>query len=799
MSVELLAPAGSYESMKAAYAAGADAVYIGGRRFGARAYADNPDTDELLDAIAYAHLRNKKIYLTVNTLVKQQELTDFVKYLEPYYEAGLDALIVQDMGVMKIIQEYFPDIDLHASTQMTITGVRGASLLKKLGASRVVTARELSLKEIRKIKEEVDIEIESFVHGALCFCYSGQCLFSSMIGGRSGNRGRCAQPCRLPYQLREGQNLLSKTGENYLMSPKDMCTLSLIPDLIENGVYSFKIEGRMKRPEYTAGVTKIYRKYIDLYEKEGRKNFQIKKDDLENLMDLYNRGGFSEGYYQTHNGPKMMSMQRPNHWGTEAGRLLNTKKTGVCKALEDLHPGDVLEYRSGKNLKEYTLANSVAKGKEFVFPGISGNKQENLSLIYRTKNAALLSDLKTDYIDRKNSVKIHGKFILSMEKPAILTVSAAKCSVTLHGDCPVAALKKPLSVADIEKQLRKTGNTDFEFESIDIDLRGDLFLPLQVLNDLRRNALDQLKEKMIREFWRKKKPQNPSLGNVKNMKESYETNSIPYMTVSVENLEQLQPVLEDESVRRIYISHSCFHDREDFIRCSGKVIEKCHNYEKECFYILPWIFRTHAEDYYDEAAWKMAEAFDGVLIKSLEELSYLQEKEYAKPMITDHNLYIWNRAAKDFWKEQNVMLDTMPQELNSREIRERGCTGSEIIVYGYQPLMVSAQCFSKNTVGCSKEKKICYLKDRKNKSFPVKNECSFCYNVVYNSAPLELAGAGQELSSLAPDSVRLSFTIESEEQVRKVLHVYDRLFTDADRLKPVFSEFTRGHFKRGVE
>ncbi|MGN0354969.1 MAG: U32 family peptidase [Muricoprocola sp.] len=793
MSVELLAPAGSYESMKAAYAAGADAVYIGGSRFGARAYADNPDTDELLDAIAYAHLRNKKIYLTVNTLMKQQELTDFVRYIEPYYEAGVDALIVQDMGAMKIIQECFPDIDIHASTQMTITGVRGASLLKKLGASRVVTARELSLQEIREIKNQVDIEMESFVHGALCFCYSGQCLFSSMIGGRSGNRGRCAQPCRLPYQLGEEKN------QSYLMSPKDMCTLSLIPDLIENGVYSFKIEGRMKRPEYTAGVTKVYRKYIDLYEKEGRKNFYVKKEDLEILMDLYNRGGFSEGYYQTHNGPRMMSMQRPNHWGTEAGRILNTKKSGTCKALEELHAGDVLEYRSGKELKEYTLAGPVAKGKEFVFPGIAGNKKERQAIIYRTKNAALLSELKTEYIDRKNSVKIHGKFILSMEKPAILTVSTGQYSVTLQGESPVAALKKPLSAADIEKQLRKTGNTDFEFESIDIELEENLFLPLQVINDLRRNALDQLKKQMISSCMRKQKSREYDF-EAKEQDEVFgEQKVFPYLTASIESLEQLQPLLEDESIRRIYISHSCFHDREEFIKCSGQVIEKCHSYEKECFYILPWIFRTHAERYYDQVVWRMAEAFDGMLIKNLEEFPFLQEKGYARPVMTDHNLYIWNTAAKDFWKEQHVTMDTVPQELNCREIRKRGCRGSEIIVYGYQPLMVSAQCFLKNTEGCSKEKKVCYLKDRKNKSFPVKNECSFCYNVVYNSSPLELAGAGQELISLAPDSVRLTFTIESKEQVRKILHVYDRLFTEGDRLKPVFSDFTRGHFKRGVE
>lgn len=304
--VEILAPAGSFESMKAAVAAGADAVYIGGSRFGARAYADNPGEDQLLEAIDYVHLYGKKLYLTVNTLMKEEEMGELYDYLKPYYERGLDAVIVQDLGVLSFVRKHFPGLAIHASTQMTITGVRGAALLKEMGAERVVTARELSLDEIRKIHNQVDVEIESFVHGALCYCYSGQCLFSSLIGGRSGNRGRCAQTCRLPFDVKRGSRSLNGSDEKYVLSLKDLCTLDLIPQMIEGGIFSMKIEGRMKSPRYTAGVVSIYRKYTDLYLKNGKNGYQVEEKDRKLLLDLFDRGGQTEGYYRQHNGRDMV-------------------------------------------------------------------------------------------------------------------------------------------------------------------------------------------------------------------------------------------------------------------------------------------------------------------------------------------------------------------------------------------------------------------------------------------------------------------------------------------------------------
>ncbi len=301
--IELLAPAGSYESLVAAVNAGADAVYMGGTRFGARAYADNPETDRFIDGIKYAHRYGSKVYMTVNTLFKPGEIKELKEYIKPYYCAGVDAILVQDIGALKVLRDSYPDLPVHASTQMTVANADSALYLKRLGITRVVPARELSLAEIKNIKDKAQIEVETFVHGALCYCYSGQCLMSSLIGGRSGNRGRCAQPCRLEYDADGGP----KTGT--LLSLKDLCSIDILPKLAQAGIDSFKIEGRMKSPRYTAGVTQIWRKYIDLYESKGESGYKVDPEDKKMLSDLYDRGGSTEGYYFEHNGRDMMAWE----------------------------------------------------------------------------------------------------------------------------------------------------------------------------------------------------------------------------------------------------------------------------------------------------------------------------------------------------------------------------------------------------------------------------------------------------------------------------------------------------------
>ena len=332
--VELLAPAGNYEGFLGAINAGADAVYLGGTQFGARAYADNFTEEEILKAIAYAHLFDRKVYLTVNTLLKDEELEELPAYLRLLYNAGLDGVIVQDMGVFLCIRENFPHLALHVSTQMTLTGEYGVKMLKTLGAVRVVPARELSLAEIIEIKQNTDIEIEAFIHGAMCYCYSGQCLFSSILGGRSGNRGRCAQPCRLPYRIGKNHSIAGKTEEKYPLSLKDLCTIDLLPDLIAAGIDSFKIEGRMKKPEYAAGVTAIYRKYLDRYEVCGAEGYVVEEADKKELASLYIRSQTQDGYYFRQNGPEMLTFDSPAYSGSDEVLLSNIRSRYLETSLK---------------------------------------------------------------------------------------------------------------------------------------------------------------------------------------------------------------------------------------------------------------------------------------------------------------------------------------------------------------------------------------------------------------------------------------------------------------------------------
>ena len=794
MKVELLAPAGSYESMVAAYSAGADAVYIGGAKFGARAFADNLDTEQMKKAIDYAHIRGRKLYLTVNTLLKQKETEELYDYLLPFYREGLDAVIVQDFGVFQMVREAFPDMDLHASTQMTVTGVRGAAWLQERGASRVVTARELSMEEIRKIHEQVPVEIESFVHGALCFCYSGQCLLSSMIGGRSGNRGRCAQPCRLPYQLYEEDSLLSR--DPYLMSPKDMCTLDLIPELVESGIYSFKMEGRMKKPEYTAGITSVYRKYIDQYLNDGKENFMVRPEDRSLLMDLYNRGGFSQGYYQQHNGKDMMSMQRPNHWGTEAAKMISAGRETKWKALEDLNIRDVLELRSAKEKREYTLSQNVAKGA--VFSMKTGNgREKNGMLLYRTRNEKLISEIRKTYLDNPYKVGIDGELLLQKKCAAHLQIRYRDIYVSVSGGEVQSAQKRPLEEKDVRKQISKLGQTEFKWEKLQIRMDEGIFLSVQELNELRRKAIEELTEAILQ---KERKCQN-RIPQTREKPETQKQTDALFITAQAERREQLEEILACNKIRRVCLSSLLYPSEEAFLGQASEDVKRCRESGKESWYVMPWIFREEKRNYFlhMEKCRHILEQFDGILVKNLEEIQYLQQISYCGKIALDHNMYIWNREAVSFWQKEKIDWMTLPVELTDQEMRPLSSARREMIVYGYAPLMVTAQCFQKNTTGCRKKRKILHLKDRKGKYFPIKNDCSFCYNILYNSTVTELADQSRSISQIAPESVRLSFTIEDARQTREVLCRYTEVFAEHKNVESPSSDFTRGHLKRGVE
>lgn len=748
--LELLAPAGSYDIFRAVLNAGADAVYVGGGQFGARAYANNFSEEELLRAIDEAHIHGKQLYLTVNTLLKEEELeAQLYDYLRLYYEQGLDAVIVQDMGAFQFIREYFPKMDIHTSTQMTICNRYGAEMMKELGATRVVTAREMSFAEIKDIADHVDIEIESFVHGALCYCYSGQCLLSSMLGGRSGNRGRCAQPCRLPYEVYDAKRK-KIACEPFVLSPKDLCTIEDIPKLAESGIFSFKIEGRMKQAEYAAGVVSVYRRYIDRYFEYGAKDYHVSKEDMQKLYDFGNRSGFTKGYYEKHNGKDMITFQKPNH----------------------------------------------AKGNE-----------------------ALQEKVREEFCRDEIKEKINGNLILSQDSSAILDVTLGDLRYTACGDVVQPALKQPLSMEKVRENMEKTGNTPFEFENLTIAMRDAIFLPMKSLNQLRRDALEGLEKLCVVQFRRETTVDTENMQCLKKAEgfrrtsveqadcagikaqESKAGTSEKYLSALAEQRCQLQPLLESELVSDIYLDQGCYR-RKDLWEEVKEDAAKIHAAGKKAYYVFPSVFRKNTSDFYLESLKKLNScSVDGVVVKSLDAVWFVHRYLPQMPMILDQGLYTYNHRAQEILREFCPIRMTAPYELNRGELKKRDNTDSEVVLYGYLPLMTSAQCVHANTGKCDMTSVVTYLKDRYGKFFPVKNNCMECYNTIYNTTPLMLFGYGKELQKADFSNFRLNFTVESEEEVRQILAIYETVFYEGRKnLADVFQgEYTNGHYKRGVE
>lgn len=833
---EVLAPAGTYECFRAAINAGADAVYLGGSMFGARAFAGNFEEAELIKAIRTAHLYGRKVYLTVNTLLRNDELEKLVQYVKPYYEEGLDAVIVQDYGVFAVLREAFPGLDLHASTQMTITGKYGAQLLKDMGATRVVPARELSAKEIRDIYDNVDVEIESFVHGALCYCYSGQCLLSSMIGGRSGNRGRCAQPCRLTYSA-------NGISEKYLLSPKDMCTIEAVPDILDAGVYSLKIEGRMKSPEYVAGVSYAYRKYVDMYLEKGRDGYRVEEQDIRKLMDLYNRGGFCKGYYYAQNDKSMMTFDRPNHQGTVIGNI----KNGELILSQEVNPGDVLEFPDGS---EYTTPTGKKSGRLALPKGVLKNPK-NGAAVYRTRNNELLGQLRAGYIDNDIKIPVRMEIFLKSGERACLKLLSGDKELVVYGDVLEPSDKRPAVREDVVKQLKKLGGTVFSSDegSIVTDIQGSPFVPVRLLNDLRRNALEELESMLLSGYKRNHEymkvqalmtagvleadaaQENAGVQEIADVQENAgiqentaaqcnaaceavlaERRDYPEgqhdITVQVMNKEQLEAVLRtaNNNVSRIYISTE-LSGIDGAITMKGRVDEynagiSANNRKIEVYMAMPYIFRDRAVTLFERKLEDVKTAgFDGMLIRSPEELGYIRKKGlyelYAGRVVADYDVYTYNKAAFDEYIRLGIHDFTLSEELNAgqlrglcRSVRDRNIY-LEKLVYGYLPLMVTAGCTLKYT---SKDKPcgrpgVYYLTDRKGKQLAALNSCSYCYNLIYNSVPEYLLDKADEIRNMGVDALRLSFSIEGADEVENIMKM------NADSVKA----YTRGHYNRGVD
>ena len=747
--LELLAPAGSLKTLKAVIHAGADAVYLGGSMFGARAYANNFNEEELLEAIRFGHIHGRKIILAVNTLLKEYELGQLYDYLHPYYEAGLDAVIVQDMGVMEFIKTHFPNLPIHTSTQMTITNVEGARLLKEQGVERVVTAREMSLEEIQRIHDEVGVELESFIHGALCYCYSGQCLFSSIIGGRSGNRGRCAQPCRLSYEVLQGEKSLTGHHATPILSLKDMCTLPFLYELADHGVYSFKIEGRMKTPEYAAGVVSIYRKYMDSYLDGSR--IPVEKKDIRALLELGNRGGFTNGYYYHHNDSDMLSGESASH-----------------------------------------------------------NKSEGV----------LQDNIRREYVDTELKEKIKGKLILNKECPAKIDVQYGKIKVSYQGDMVLVAQNRPLTEEVVTEKITKTGNTPFVFENLEVTMDDDIFMPVNQLNQLRRGALEALEEALLKPYERtlpelvetsSAETDRQTTGNAIKEKQisgqslsqtsgQQSAGSSTEVRVLIEDTEQLPAVLKADFVDTVYLD-CMLYTRENLIRKLSEDIDRVHASGKKAFYVFPFIFRQQTSLFYEKIMSELKKLpLDGIMVRSLDEIAFIKEWGNENwQMVSDSNLYTYSNEAAEYFYRLGMIQDTIPVELNRKEILKRENSRSEMIIYGRLPLMITAQCIHKNTLGCMHQHKVLNLKDRYSVHFPVKNFCPECYNVIYNSLPVCLFKEDVTVKKIAPAAVRLSFTTETEKEAEQILTIYGDIYKNGGILGQMPMECTNGHFKRGVE
>lgn len=699
---ELLAPAGNLEIFKGVIESGADAVYVGGSMFGARAYANNFTEDELLEAIDFAHLRGVKVYLTVNTLIKNSEFSKLYDYLLPYYKRGLDAVIVQDIGVVKAIHEYFPSMEIHTSTQMTVTGADGVRFLSQFGVTRVVMAREVSLAEMKRIHEETGMELEAFVHGALCYSYSGQCLFSSILGGRSGNRGRCAQPCRLPYTV-EGKK------DEYILSLKDMCGIKALDKLHDAGVYSLKIEGRMKQLEYACGVVKYYRSYIDSMK-------PVTDADYDRIKALGNRCGFTDRYYFDHNGSDMVTYVKPNF-----------------------------------------VSNAAEPSPE------------------------------------KRKLSIEGELVLREGEPGSLTVKRGDVTYKASIEPVSAALKAPLDKKAAIDRINKTGDTDFEFSHIKAQIGENVFVPNGALNKLRRDAISGLCDKLLKKYYRND-ARYADMSRLTALPEhvvksdaAHDEAINDYTTIcSCMTRAQLDTLIGYECFDVFYLDFDMY-DRKTLIQQFADDVKCLIKRNKKVYLMLPTIFRADSSDYFVSIAKELDKvSFEGFVVKNYEEL-YLTENLFTgKKVILDHNMYTFNDVSKSAFFEHGVSGDTVPLELNSREIMHRNNIGSQMIVYGYYPLMTTANCVHKNTKGCDKKQKLIYLKDRYNKSFAVCNNCKECYNTIYNSLPTMLTKNIGKLKEAGIRSFRYSFTIETPKQIKAVMD---------DKV----AEYTNGHYKRGVE
>ncbi len=800
--VELLAPVGSFEALKAAVQNGANAVYLGGKDFGARASANNFDRDELKEAVKYAHIRGVQVFVTTNTLRKENEIVDFLEYAKFLYDIDVDAIILQDIGMARLIKKELPDFELHASTQMVAHSLEDVKYLESVGFDRVVLAREVTVEEIKYICDNCKADIEVFVHGALCVCYSGQCLMSSMIGNRSGNRGRCAQPCRQRYELVDVYTgeVVNSNGD-YLLSPKDLNTIEEIDKIIDAGVHSLKIEGRMKRPEYVATVIDGYRKTIDEYLTTNKLN--VSDETISDLYTIFNRK-FTKGLLLGDVGEDMMNSQLPNNQGLYVGTVLDYNKKAKrlkIKLANTLKKGDGINLGGGtigRIIKNGNIETIGYKGEtvELDFVGEARKGQ----IIFKTSDSELMDRVQATFTQDKEFVKniIDAKITIKLGKNPILTLTdRCENKATIEGDKIVEeAMKVALSKEKVETQLRKLGNTPYELDSLEIELDDNVSLPISLLNQMRRDCIELLDKERVSIKNRKYKNKD-----VKYKPVQYNRNKKQEISVKVKNLEQLESALQC-NVDRIY-----YEDTNTIDKAMSLAIK----YNKKVIYSAPRIIRNKE---YNQLSKANDAGVESVQVGNYGSIDYFKDKE----LNIDYYLNAFNSETINYYKEIGADTLCISQELNINEIKETikyTDINIESVVYGYTPLMITEYCPMGVVVrDCKKDKRVAKckesiyaLRNSKGDEFRVSQDI-FCRSTIYNSNVTCMLDNLYELHEIGINVLRLDFTLEDKDTVKEVIEAYQEVLSNGYKLgikaTKLYNKLdsigtTAGHYYKGVE
>ncbi|WP_271812984.1 U32 family peptidase [Clostridium beijerinckii] len=783
--IELLAPAGSMESLIAAINNGADAIYLGGNKFSARAYASNFDNETMMKAVDYAHSYNVKVYVTINTILKQSELKEALKYAGYLYEIGVDAIIIQDLGLVKLIRDVYPDFELHASTQMTIHNAEGALYFREKGMQRIVLSRELTVDEIKYISKDLGIETEIFVHGALCVCYSGQCLMSSVIGGRSGNRGRCAQPCRMQYTLK-GENFGERKA--YLLSPKDTCFIDDMDAIIKSGTSSLKVEGRMKKPEYVAGVTRNYRKAIDKVLVNTKFDLQRGRQEL---AQLFNREGFAKAYLYKNVGKDMMSYNYPKNTGVYIGQVSNS---GEVKLEASVSLGDGIRFNDdgftlSKILNNNNEVKEAFKGETVkLFP--TGGYKKGYKL-YKMSDKKLYDELNDDLKPYKRKINLTGEIEFKVNSPLCIKAKYNKKEYRVYGEMVEEATNKPLTRERVEESLRKSGEIPYRFDKIIFDIFDDGFIRISAINNLRRELFEKILKEEVSSYRRKR-----TEGIIKEYNAKCQEN-LGYIYSCITK-DQLKALLEDDKAQNIALDIFFSRQKHALNKNDLKNLYETSK-DKNIYLKVPSIIKQEFNSIV-KIIDELKPYIKGIITSNAGIIKIYKDKLF---IIGDYKLNIFNKEAAEFYA-QDVDIPFLSLELNRKEIKElmkhTNCNMG-INIYGKTELMISEYCPMGSTFGNKSSKKECSgvcmkdnfkLIDRMNESFTVLGDNS-CRSYILNSISTNLIDEMEELKSFNISNFRVDFKDESYDEVKDVLNQITR------KAKNENNKYTKGHYKRGVE